>query len=117
MKINRNIIGILQDDISEPKVTILLGARQVGKTTLLRDLETIAGEMGQTTTFYDLESSGDLMKLSGDQSSVIKQLCASGDIVFIDEFHYLKNASKIFKAIFDQGTPVKIFASGSVLCC
>jgi len=34
-------------------------------------------------------------------------------VVFIDEFHYLKNASKIFKSIYDQKAPVKIFASGS----
>ena len=40
-------------------------------------------------------------------------MARAGDVVFIDEFHYLKNASRIFKAIYDKGTKVKIFASGS----
>jgi hypothetical protein len=35
------------------------------------------------------------------------------DVIFIDEFHYLPNASKLFKAIYDSGIKVKIFASGS----
>jgi len=33
--------------------------------------------------------------------------------VFIDEFHYLKNATKLFKILYDSKTPCKIFASGS----
>ncbi|MCX5823605.1 MAG: AAA family ATPase [Deltaproteobacteria bacterium] len=35
------------------------------------------------------------------------------DVVFIDEFYYLPNASKIFKAIYDGGTKTKIVATGS----
>jgi len=113
MKIKRNIINQLVEELSEPKTSILLGARQVGKTTLLHDIEVIAQKNGKKTAFYNLESSSDLMKLSGDQQSVIDQILSSGDVVFIDEFHYLKNASKIFKSIYDQKAPVKIFASGS----
>jgi len=113
MEIKRNIINTLAEEISEPKISILLGARQVGKTTLLHQLENEAHKMGISTTFYDLESSSDLIKLSGDQEVVIKQMLSGGRIVFIDEFHYLKNASKIFKAIYDQEAPIKIFASGS----
>lgn len=113
MKIKRPIINALQAESSEPKISILLGARQVGKTTLLHDVEEIAQKDGKKTAFFNLESSSDLMKLSGDQKVVIDQLLSSGDVVFIDEFHYLKNASKIFKAIYDLKVPIKIFASGS----
>jgi len=113
MKINRHIINVLLTELSEPKISILLGARQVGKTTLLHDLEGIARKGGKKTAFYNLESSSDLMKLSGDQKAVIDQILSSGYVIFIDEFHYLKNASKIFKAIYDRKASVKIFASGS----
>ena len=68
MKINRNIIKRLEAELSEPKISILLGARQVGKTTLLHDIEEIAQKDGKKTAFYDLESSADLMKLSGDNN-------------------------------------------------
>jgi len=113
MKIKRHIINVLRAELSEPKISILLGARQVGKTTLLHDIEEIARKEGKKTALYNLESSSDLMKLSGDQKAVIDQILSSGDVIFIDEFHYLKNASKIFKAIYDRKVPIKIFASGS----
>lgn len=113
MEIKRIIINKLIEEFSEPKVSILLGARQVGKTTILRQLEAVARGMGRKTAYYDLESSANLAMLSGSREDVITKLLSSGDVVFIDEFHYLENASKIFKAIYDQGAPIKIFASGS----
>lgn len=40
-------------------------------------------------------------------------LTQTAEILLLDEFHYLKNASHFFKAVFDSGAAVKIFASGS----
>ncbi len=37
----------------------------------------------------------------------------SGDVIFIDEFHYLKNATKLLKASYDSRGKQKIFVSGS----
>ncbi len=34
-------------------------------------------------------------------------------VVFIDEFHYLPNATKLFKAIFDEYPLIRIYVSGS----
>ena len=53
------------------------------------------------------------MAFNKSDDQVLRMLTANVDVVFIDEFHYLKNASKIFKAIFDGNKKVKIFASGS----
>lgn len=99
--------------MSEPFVSILLGARQVGKSTLLRELEEKAKKSSLTTEFYDLEQPSDLNRLSGSEEKVIQELTSKAQVVFIDEFHYLKNASKIFKSIYDSRKPVKIYASGS----
>ena len=113
MIIKRNIFNKLASDISEPEVAILLGARQVGKTTLLRLIESEAKSRGLSTAYYDLESSRDMSLLSGDQAAVEKVLCGGTRVVLIDEFHYLKNASKIFKSLYDRHLPLKIYASGS----
>ena len=99
--------------MSEPFVSILLGARQVGKSTLLRELEEKAKKSSLTTEFYDLEQPSDLNRLSGSEEKVIQELTSKAQVVFIDEFHYLKNATKIFKSIYDSRKPVKIYASGS----
>lgn len=113
MKINRFIINKLYDDFLDHSATILIGARQVGKTFLLKEVEEEAKRRGLKTAFFDLEQPDDLMKFKGNSSEIIKLILNAGEVIFIDEFHYLKNVSKIFKAIYDGGGKVKIFASGS----
>lgn len=113
MDIKRNIFKALEEDLFDRSATILVGARQVGKTFLLKALQKFAETKGLSTAFFDLEQPDDLVKFKGDESEIIKLISGAGDVVFIDEFHYLKNASRIFKAIYDAGKKVKIYASGS----
>jgi len=113
MELKRSYFNKLLSEITDPEISILVGARQVGKSTLLRSLQTQAEKKGYRTHFYNLELSTDLQELSGDQKSVLNQLTKNGQVVFIDEFHYLPNAFKIFKALFDSKAKVKIYASGS----
>ncbi len=113
MNIERTYFNKLWEEHKRPEISILLGARQVGKSTLMRQLENRAKREKLKTTFYDLEQPSDLNRLSGRARDVIDTLTKGADCVFIDEFHYLENASKIFKAIYDSKRPVKIYASGS----
>ena len=111
--IKRNIFNKLAKELSQKEISILLGARQVGKSTLLQEIEKMAHTQGLSSRFYNLEFSSDLEELSGDSKQVFEKLTNGPPLVFIDEFHYLKNASKIFKAIFDSKKNIKIYASGS----
>lgn len=113
MKIKRCCFNKLWDEVSKPEISILLGARQVGKSTLMRQLQAKAKRAGFKTAFYDLEQPSDLHRLAGSEQDVIREIGESAQVVFIDEFHYIKNASKIFKAIYDQRKSIKIYASGS----
>lgn len=113
MRINRSIFSNLERKIQDRRPSILLGARQVGKSTLLRMLQEASQKLGRSTRFYDLESTSDLEALSGSDKKVIETITSSAEVVLIDEFHYLKNASKLFKAAYDGGAKTKIFASGS----
>lgn len=113
MYLRRPYFNRLWNEAEERKISILLGARQVGKSTLLRQLEAEAKRHGLPTNFYDLEQPSDLKRLAGGAEEVVHELSGKARVVFIDEFHYLKNASKIFKAIYDSGKPAKIYASGS----
>jgi len=115
--IKRSIFNQLELELSQPEILILLGARQVGKTTLLYKLEKICKQNNKKVIFFDLEQPEDLKKLSGDSENIIKTISLDTDYIFIDEFYYLKNAGQIFKAIFDkakrQNKKIKIIASGS----
>ncbi len=113
MIINRSVFNQLQEEISQPEINILLGPRQVGKTTLLRALENSARSHGLKTAFFDLEQPQVLAKFNIPNQQIIEKLRGAGDVIFIDEFQYLENASKIFKAIFDLKSKTKIICSGS----
>ncbi len=113
MKIKRCCFDKLWNEISSPEISILLGARQVGKSTLMQQLLSKAKRSGYKTSYYDLEQPSDLNNLAGPQQDVIDKIVKDVQVVFIDEFHYLENASKIFKAIYDRKKSLKIYASGS----
>ncbi|MBN2210345.1 MAG: ATP-binding protein [Sedimentisphaerales bacterium] len=111
--INRFIIKRLQDEISQPQIDIILGPRQVGKTTLLKVLEKYCLQQGYNTGFFDLEQPDVLAEFNTSDKLVIDKIKSAGQVVFIDEFQYIANASKIFKAIVDSPQKVKIVGSGS----
>lgn len=111
--INRFILKQLTLELSQPEINILLGPRQAGKTTLLRTLESHAKAQGHKTVFFDLEQPQVLADFNLTNQKIIEKICTAGDVVFIDEFQYLENASKIFKAIYDAQTKTKLICSGS----
>ncbi len=115
LKFQRNLYKELQKDLTSPKITLIFGPRQVGKSYLMNLLST---KLKSKFTYYDLEQPADISRFAGDQEHINEVLLNSGKTIFIDEFHYLKNAGKAFKAIYDlgrrdQSKKVKIFASGS----
>ncbi len=113
MKIKREIFLKLQNEISRPFISILIGPRQVGKSFLLSEIEKECKRSGLKTMFFNLEFPEDLRAFTGSEEEIIKVIRDSGDVVFIDEFHYLKNATKILKVIYDSSNKQKIFVSGS----
>jgi uncharacterized protein len=117
MEIGRKLFKDLWNEIREPQALILTGPRQVGKTTLMRALEASAKAAGMRTRYLDLEQPSDLASLKGGRKEIIDALVLEVDVVFVDEFYYLEDAGRIFKAIYDRaaagGRRVKIVASGS----
>ena len=113
MDAKRLIYKKLCDDLDKPEISILLGARQVGKTYLLKKLEKFTRQSGKTTAYFNLEIPDDLLAFTGSESDTFRFLTTTAQVLFIDEFHYLKKASHLFKAVFDSNHNVKIYASGS----
>ena len=113
MNIKRHVYNQLVNDLNRPEVSIILGPRQVGKTFLLKELESDAQARGLRTRYYNLELPYDLQAFNKDDRDLLHMLTTDLDVVFIDEFHYLPNASKIFKSVYDAGGKTKIVATGS----
>ena len=113
MIIKRNVYPLLLEEMDIKGVSILLGARQVGKTFLLKQLYKKAKSLKLKIVYYNLELPEDLRLFNCSDTQIYNFLSLAGDVIFIDEFHYLKNASKLFKMLFDSKKKIKIYVSGS----
>jgi len=114
MVFRRAIYAELLKDANDSRVSILVGARQVGKTYLMKKLSSDLKD----DRYFNLEFSDELRLFNADEASIISLLKKSGSNIFIDEFHYVENISKILKAIYDhcnwhKKNSIKIYASGS----
>lgn len=109
--ITRTAEEILAQMLLSPKVSIVLGARQVGKTTLVKH---ILGS--QKATFLNLDIEIDKQRLlAASTLSPTDALQALGqpDILVIDEAQVLPKTSKIVKGWYDAHLPLKVFLLGS----
>lgn len=113
MHVERDLFKIVEKQLKSKEIIILLGPRQVGKSYILKWLQKRVQKSKISSSFFDLENPNTLLQFNQSDSDVFKLLTKSGRVLFIDEFHYLKNASKLFKAIYASKHRVKIFASGS----
>ena len=112
--IRRKCVDSLLAEVNRKEVSILLGPRQVGKTYLLKQLRQMFESQGLSTHYYNLELPSDLLIFQKSDQGVFDMLTQSdAQVIFIDEFHYLPNASHIFKAIYDSDLPIKLYVSGS----
>ena len=68
----RNLLEHLKLHLSKKEFTIITGARQTGKSTLLRQLETHCKNEKQPCIFLNLENKEILMKIFSEKRSLIK---------------------------------------------
>jgi predicted AAA+ superfamily ATPase len=113
MQIKRFQIQKLINELNRSEISILLGPRQVGKTFLLKQLHTYALAKNKRVKYYNLEIPEDSRLFNQSPEDLFDWLTTDVDVLLIDEFHYLKNAGQLFKAIFDSGKQIKCYASGS----
>lgn len=113
MKLKRIIYNSLISKIRRKETSIIIGPRQVGKTTLLKEIASYCDKKKMKYRYFDLELPADAAYFARDLGILLKELCANKGIILIDEFHYLPNATRFFKAIYDGCFRVKIIASSS----
>ena len=113
MRLKRIIYDELISDISRRDVGIIVGPRQVGKTTLLKEISKYCRKNGKKCEYLNLEMPADANYFARDFQHVLSDICKTKQIILIDEFHYLPNATKLFKLIYDECKGIKVYASGS----
>ena len=106
----------LADHLDHPEITMLVGPRQSGKTTILKRLEAELRAGGQKTLWLNLDFEDDFHHVSSQGALLQKihlELGKDGGVVFIDEIQRKENAGLFLKGLYDQGLPWKFVVSGS----
>lgn len=115
----RHIFDKIQPYLGDETVLVLLGARQVGKTHILRYIQNYLKEQNHKTLYYDLEFPDLLSLLNQGTDAFLIDLESKGYIkgenifVFIDEIQYLDNPSSFLKIIADHYKNIHLIVSGS----
>lgn len=112
----RKLFNDLYQHLPKKEFTILTGARQTGKSTLLRDLENECKKDKIPTVFINLENKELLGLLDAKPLNILSFISSQDQrtIIFIDEVQYLSDPSNFLKHLFDDhASRIKIVASGS----
>ncbi|WP_080902555.1 ATP-binding protein [Parabacteroides sp. Marseille-P3160] len=107
--IKRIIKDLILADYGRKKVIVLLGARQVGKTTLLSELQ----DGTDKALFLNCDNVDDVLALEGRTSTELKHLLSSYDLAFIDEAQRVKNIGLTLKMIGDLKLSTQVVVTGS----
>lgn len=109
MYIKRKLEDTILTYISSPEIIAIVGARQSGKTTLLKRLYE---KMEKEAVFLSFEDKKALNLFEKNIDDFIKMYVEGKKYLFIDEFQYAKLGGKNLKYIYDLHY-IKIFISGS----
>ncbi len=107
--VNRQLKNIIHNRLFTGKAIIVMGARQTGKTTLLKELV-----QGQSDVLWINADEPDTIALFEDiSSSMLKQVLAGKKIVVVDEAQRIENIGIKLKLITDQIPEIQLIATGS----
>ncbi len=114
--IKRVLLNRIREHLSVKEITLITGARQVGKTTLMEALQDELKRMGKKTLWLSLDFEED-KRLFSSQLALIQRLDLefgrNHAYVFIDEIQRKENAGLFLKGIYDRKLPYKFIVSGS----
>lgn len=114
--IKRTLFNDLKAHLFHKEISLIVGPRQAGKTTLMRFLEEHLKNQKKQTLFLNLDVEIEREHFTS-QSSLIKklqlELGRSKGYVFIDEIQRKENAGIFLKGLYDANLPYKFIVSGS----
>lgn len=116
--IRRDLETRLMQSMSGPNACFILGARQVGKTSLLKQLQRQVGE--EQSLYYDIEFPQNLKLFSGSLEQLVslwriqRKYHDRRCFIFIDEIQYAADFSQKVKLLTDHyADEFKLIISGS----
>ena len=111
-EIQRDLKAVLDSKMGKGKVLLLIGPRQVGKTTLLKNILTsISSE--KKVQFWNCDESDVRQFLSEANSAKLKSFVGNSDFIVIDEAQRVKDIGLTIKLLHDSFPNVQLAVTGS----
>ena len=112
MYIQRLIETEVKASLYKGKIIIIYGARQVGKTTLVKKI--LSDLPGMESLYLNCDE-GDIQKLFRDSitSTALKQIIGDKKLVVIDEAQRIKDIGVKLKLLVDNFPNQQVIATGS----
>jgi hypothetical protein len=118
--VERAIYAPIKEHLKQAEITLIHGARQVGKTTIMQCLidylkQDLAVKEAQIL-YYNLDLFHEYESLMDQEGFIrfLREKCAKGKVyLLIDEAQYLGEAGRYLKGIYDLNLPLKMVVTGS----
>ncbi|OHA39914.1 MAG: hypothetical protein A3G59_00615 [Candidatus Taylorbacteria bacterium RIFCSPLOWO2_12_FULL_47_20] len=107
--VERTIAGQLNAEFYKGKIAIIYGARQVGKTTLVRELQKAYPD----SVYLNCDEPDIAASLTGKTSTELLKIFGNSKMVFIDEAQRVENIGLSLKLIADNRPDIQVVATGS----
>ena len=115
--IRRKLYEHLVKHFHKKEYSILIGARQTGKSTLLKQIEDALKLSGETVVLLNLERKNILLELNQNPENVFRFIAKTKNkkrYLLIDEIQYLDDPTHFLKLLYDEyAHTLKIIATGS----
>jgi uncharacterized protein len=112
----RKLLSKVRDHLEKKEISIIVGARQTGKTTILEQIYSFLLGSDKAAFLLTLEDPALLNSLNEHPDNIFKFLKTGSDKLYllIDEIQYLENPSNFLKYLYDKHkVKIKIIATGS----
>ncbi len=110
--IQRDLKKVIEAKLGKGKVIVLIGPRQVGKTTLLKDvLASYSSE--KSVQFWNCDEPDIRSALTDANSTQLKALAGKSEFIVIDEAQRIKNIGLTIKLLHDTFPQIQLAVTGS----
>lgn len=114
--IKRSIFNDILAHLDKKEMSLIIGPRQSGKTTIMFMLKEFLEKEGKKCTYLNLDVETDKIHFESQEALLSKIALEVGKdkaFVFIDEIQRKENAGIFLKGLYDMGLPFKFIISGS----
>ena len=110
MTIERELEQVIKNKLYQKKIIVVVGPRQVGKTTLLN---LVAEKIGKKVLFLNCDEPDVRKRLTLPSSTQLKALIGGGELILIDEAQRVKDIGITLKLLVDNFPDKQIIVTGS----